>query len=144
MIEIFVSSVIPAGIDRVWAVVRDFNTMPVWHPLIKDSRIEAGAQSDQIGCVQNFTLTDGSRIREQLLSLSDSDHSFSYRILEADLLLMNYTASLSLERITDGNATFGRWRARFNTPSGQEKVLSDKVANDVFQAGFDALKARYT
>lgn len=143
MIEVYVSSVIPAEIDRVWAVVRDFNAMPVWHPLIKDSRIEAGAPSDQIGCVRNFTLTDGSRVREQLLSLSDFDHSFSYSILETDLPLLNYTASLSFERVTDGGVTFGCWRAKFDTPTGQEEALSDRVANDVFQAGFDALKARY-
>ena len=143
MIEVLVSSVIPAGIDRVWAVVRDFNAMPAWHPLIRQSRIETGAPSDQIGCVRNFSLQDGSRIREQLLALSDSEHSFSYRILEADVPLQDYSAGLSLWRVTDGEATFGRWRAKFNAPAGQEKALSEMVANEVFQAGFDALKARF-
>ena len=143
MIEVLVSSVIPAEIERVWAVVRDFNAMPAWHPLIKQSRIETGAPADQIGCVRNFTLKDGSRIREQLLALSDSEHSFAYRILEAEVPLQNYSAGLSLMRVTDGEATFGRWQARFNAPAGQAETLSDMVANEVFQAGFDALKARF-
>lgn len=143
MIEVLVSSVIPAEIDRVWAVVRDFNAMPAWHPLIRQSRIETGAPSDQIGCVRNFSLQDGSRLREQLLALSDSEHSFSYRILEADVPLQDYSAGLSLLRVTDGEATFGRWRAKFNAPSGQEEALSEMVASEVFQAGFDALKARF-
>ena len=143
MIEVLVSSVIPAEIGRVWAVVRDFNAMPAWHPLIKQSRIETGAPSDQIGCVRNFSLNDGSRIREQLLSLSDREHSFSYCILEADVPLQDYSAGLSLLRVTDGDATFGRWWAKFNAPAGQEDTLSAMVANDVFQAGFDALKSRF-
>ena len=143
MIEVLVSSVIPAEIGRVWAVVRDFNAMPAWHPLIQQSRIETGAPSDQIGCVRNFSLQDGSRIREQLLALSDSEHSFSYRILEADVPLRDYSAGLSLWRVTDGEATFGRWRAKFNAPAGQEEALSEMVASEVFQAGFDALKARF-
>lgn len=143
MIEVLVSSVIPAEIDRVWAVVRDFNAMPAWHPLIRQSRIETGAPSDRIGCVRNFSLQDGSRLREQLLALSDSEHSFSYRILEADVPLRDYSAGLSLLRVTDGEATFGRWWAKFNAPSGQEETLSEMVANEVFQAGFDALKARF-
>lgn len=143
MIDLLVSSVIPARIDRVWAVVRDFNAMPSWHPLIAESRIETGAPSDQIGCVRNFSTTDGGRIRERLLSLSDQEHSFSYSILDSDLRLLDYKAGLSLERITDGDATFGRWRATFRTPPGMEEELSRLVADEVFQAGFEALKSRF-
>ncbi|MCY4288731.1 MAG: SRPBCC family protein [Aestuariivita sp.] len=144
MINIWVSSIIPTEIERVWAVVRDFNAIPDWHPLIAESRIETGAPSDQIGCIRNFSTTDGGRIREQLLSLSDGNHSFSYCILEADLKLLNYTAGLSLQRVTDGNVTFGSWWAEFNTPPDQEEELSQLVKNEVFQAGFDALKSRFS
>ncbi len=143
MVDVVVSSVIPAEIGRVWNIVRDFNAMPAWHPLIAQSRIETGAPSDQIGCVRNFTLTDGARIREQLLSLSDREHSFSYRILEADVPLQDYFAGLALQPVTDGEVTFGRWWAKFNAPSGQEEALSQLVANEVFQAGFNALKTRF-
>lgn len=143
MIEVNVTSVVPAALDRVWAVVRDFNAMPSWHPLIAQSRIETGAPSDQIGCVRNFTLSDGTRIREQLVSLSDLDHSFAYKILEAEVPLQNYRAGLSLRTITDGDHTFGHWWAKFRTPLGQEDELAQMITNDVFQAGFDALKDRF-
>lgn len=143
MIEITVTSVIPATIDRVWAVIRDFNAMPAWHPLIAESRIETDAASDQIGCVRNFTLVDGARIREKLLALSDLDHSFAYSILEADVPLLNYTAGVALTPISDGDTTFGRWWAKFDTPAGQEAPLSRMVEKDVFQDGFDALKRRF-
>tara|TARA_Y100000385_G_scaffold291259_1_gene368167 strand:- start:456 stop:890 length:435 start_codon:yes stop_codon:yes gene_type:complete len=144
MIELNVTAVIPAQIDRVWAVIRDFNAMPVWHPLIRESRIETGAPSDQVGCVRNFSLTNDARIREQLISLSDLDHSFAYSILEADVQLLNYTAGVKLKQITSDNTSFGQWWAKFDTPPGKEEEMSNMVKNDVFQAGFDALVERFS
>lgn len=144
MVEVFVSSVIPADVDRVWEAVRDFNAMPIWHPLIADSRIETGAPSDQIGCVRNFTLTDGSRIREKLLAQSDLEHSFTYSIVEADIPLQNYVAGMSLFPVTDGGITYATWTAKFTCPEGQEDELHKMVSNDVFQAGFDTLKQRFS
>ena len=65
------STVIDAPIERVWAVLRDFNSHDQWHDVVDASRIEANERSDQVGCVRSFTLKDGNRIREQLLTLDD-------------------------------------------------------------------------
>jgi hypothetical protein len=46
------SSVIDAPIDRVWARIRDFNGLEVWHPGVVKSEIEGGKPSDQVGCVR--------------------------------------------------------------------------------------------
>jgi hypothetical protein len=143
MAEVFVSSVIRTSIDRVWAVVRDFNAMPSWHPLIARSRIETGAPSDQISCVRNFYLTDGAHIREELTALSDEDFSFGYKILDSDLPLENYKASLSLLPVTDANHTLGVWRATFKCSPELENELIETVGQGVFQAGFDALNSRF-
>jgi uncharacterized protein YndB with AHSA1/START domain len=64
------STVIDAPIERVWAVLRDFNSHDEWHDAVDTSRIEGGERGDQVGCVRSFTLRDGNRIREQLLTLS--------------------------------------------------------------------------
>ena len=66
------STVIDAPIERVWAVLRDFNSHDQWHDVVEESRIEGDERSDQVGCVRSFTLKDGNRIREQLLTLSDT------------------------------------------------------------------------
>ncbi len=140
MVKVFISSVIPAAADKVWAVVRDFNDMPNWHPLISRSTIEGGRPSDSIGCIRTLTLTDGVQVREQLLSLSDFDYSFSYAILESGLDVNNYVAGLKLTPVTDGNHTFAEWTAEFETTPGSEQEMADQIGNGVFQAGFDALK----
>jgi hypothetical protein len=143
MVRVFVSSVIPVPADKVWAVVRDFNDMPSWHPFIARSTIEGGRPSDCVGCIRSLTLSDGVRVREQLLSLSDFDYSFSYAIIESGLNVSNYVAGLKLTPVTDGNHTFGEWTAEFETPAGSEQETAGMISRDVFQAGFDALKQHF-
>ena len=63
MARVYVSTVVNARNDRVWARVRDFNGLPNWHPAIAESRIEGGEPADKIGCVRDFRLRNGDRIR---------------------------------------------------------------------------------
>lgn len=142
MVKIFVSSVIDAPAEKVWNIVRDFNDMPNWHPAIARSMIEGGRPSDAIGCIRSFYLQDGTHIREQLLMLSDFDFHFSYAILEAGLDLKNYVAEMKLTPVTDGNQTFAEWKAEFDTTPGNETEMAGTVSQNVFQAGFDALKEK--
>ena len=53
----------------------------------------------------------GGAIREQLLSLSDRDHSFTYCILDAPIPLEGYVATVRLKPVTDGNRTFWHWQS---------------------------------
>ncbi len=61
MTKIFVSAVIDAPIEKVWAQVRDFNNMPDWHPKFSRSHIEGGLPSDQVGCIRNFDIAGRRR-----------------------------------------------------------------------------------
>jgi uncharacterized protein YndB with AHSA1/START domain len=144
MARVYVSSVIAAPAARVWERVRDFNAMPRWHPRIRESRIENGEPSDRIGCVRDFRLQNGDRIREKLLGLSDHDLFFTYAILESPMPLTEYVATLRLTPVTDGDRTFAEWSAEFDCA---EEVADDLVAGiggNVFQGGFDALKRHFS
>jgi NADPH:quinone reductase-like Zn-dependent oxidoreductase len=134
------STVIDAPIERVWAVLRDFNSHDQWHDVVAQSRIEGADRSDQVGCVRSFTLKDGNRIREQLLTLSDSEHRSTYCIVEATLPLQRYVATITLKPVTDGARTFWHWESTFTTPPGRERELRDVVAHDVYEAGFENLR----
>src|SRR3982750_3151862 len=91
------STIVDAPIERVWAVLRDFNSHDQWHDVVEASRIEGDERSDQIGCVRSFALNDGHRIREQLLTLSDDKHVSTYCIVESTLPLERYVATLALK-----------------------------------------------
>jgi hypothetical protein len=140
MPRVYVSSVIDASADRVWSIVRDFNGLPRWMPVVADSRIEGGQPSDKVGCIRNFNLKNGGNIREQLLSLSDYDYTCGYAILESPMGVENYTATLKLMPITDGDRTFAEWTAEFDCDPAREQELVDQIGQGVFQAGFDSLK----
>ncbi len=134
------STIIDAPIERVWAVLRDFNSHDEWHDVVDNSRIEGDERSDQVGCVRSFTLKDGNRIREQLLTLSDREHKSTYCIVEATVPLQRYVSTVTLKTVTDGNRTFWHWESTFSTPPGMERELHDMVAQGVYEAGFANLR----
>ncbi len=140
MPRVYISSVIDAPASRVWERVRDFNGLPRWHPRIRDSRIENGEPSDRVGCVRDFHLQNGDRIREKLLGLSDYDMFCTYAILESPMPLTDYVATLRLTPITDGDRCFAEWTAEFDCAADDAEGLVTGIGTDVFQAGFSALK----
>jgi hypothetical protein len=143
MAHVYISSIINAPADAVWRVVRNFNALPDWTPFVKDSRIEQNMQPDQIGCIRNFTLKDGGKIRERLLALSDYDMSCTYSILESPMGVENYIAVLALTPVTDGNVTFAEWTADFDAAPDREAGLVKSIGEGVFQAAFNSLKSRF-
>lgn len=139
MAQVFKSLVIAAPLERVWNKIRDFNALPDWHPAISESYIEDGGRADAVGCVRCLTLADGAEIREQLTTLSDTQHSCEYRMLSSPLPVSNYLATLSLRPITHGNQTYAEWRAQFDVTPEQEAAMIKLVGEDVFQAGLARL-----
>lgn len=143
MTKVFVSAVIDAPVDAVWALMRDFNGLPDWHPRFSRSHIEDGLPSDQIGCVRNFDIADdGGTIRERLLMLSDKEYSFEYCILDSPLPVEGYVAKLTLYPITVGNRTLGVWTAEFKMVDGDEAEVVDAVANGTFGLAFEVINER--
>ena len=107
---------------------------------VATSAIERGQPSDRIGCVRRFKLADGAELREQLLALSDLEQNFSYCLLDTPIPLFNYVAHVRLLPVTDGDRTFWHWECRFTTRAGEEKRLTEMVSEQIYQAGFDAVR----
>ena len=141
MIRVTRSAVIDAPIERLWEVLRDFNSHSLWHPAVGESHIENREAPDQVGCVRNFFLKDGNHIREQLLALSDRDYVSTYCILDATLPMKDYVATVQLKRVTDGERTFWHWESTFGVPPGREREFADLVGGGVYEGGFAGLRA---
>ncbi|BCH23944.1 hypothetical protein MesoLjLc_36120 [Mesorhizobium sp. L-8-10] len=140
MVKVRQSTVIDAPVDEVWRVLRDFNGHERWHPAIAASAIENGDPVDAVGAVRHFRLADGGELREQLLSLSDEKRSLTYCLLEAPLPLMGYVASIRLKPVTDGDRTFWEWQSEFEPPAQRRAELVKLVTEDIYQAGFAAIR----
>jgi hypothetical protein len=144
MAKVYASATIPAAPSAVWSVVRDFNALPKWTLFVAESRIEQNKPSDQVGCIRNFRLKDGGRIREQLLALSDYELSFGYAILESPMGVENYYATFKLSPITETDHSFVEWQAEFDAPPEREDALVAQIGRNVFAAGLTALKQRFS
>ena len=66
--------------------------------IVAQQRVEPINGGDKIGCIRDFRLRNGDRIREKLLGLSDFDLFCTYSILESPLGVRNYIATLLEER----------------------------------------------
>jgi NADPH:quinone reductase len=139
-VDIRCSTVVAAPIDEVWPILRDFNGHALWHPAVSTSEIEAGEPADRVGAVRAFRLKDGSRIREQLLFLSDSKLSFGYCILEAAAPLHGYVAFVRLRPVTAENSCLCEWRSSFDSPPAERERLARFVRDDIIEAGFAGLR----
>ena len=134
------SIIMDAPVEAVWDVIRDFNGHDQWHPAVAESHMERGQPSDRVGSVRSFRLADGANLREQLLTLSDLEMSFSYCLLDTPVPLFNYVAHVRLSPVTDRDQTFWEWESRFDTPAGQGAELAALVGNDIYAAGFEAVR----
>lgn len=142
MERIFISRVIHADAEAVWAVLRDFNGMPEWHPAIADSTIEDDRAADAVGCVRSFHLADGGHIREQLTELSDADRRMRYIILESPMPVTGYDANIEVLPITEDGTSLVVWKAEFEVPAAEARTTVDTVADGVFRAGLEAIAQR--
>lgn len=143
MANVTISSVIDAPVEQVWARIRDFNGLPSWHPRMVESHIEDGKSADEIGAVRNFTLASGPKVREKLTEFSDKDFLVSYSIIEHPAPITNHSSTLKLRRVSDGDRTYAEWSSSFDAPAEKADELAAGMGANVFQGGFNALKAHF-
>jgi hypothetical protein len=134
------STILNAPTGVVWNLLRDFNGHDRWHPAVATSTIERAQSADRIGCVRRFKLKDGSELREQLLALSDLEQSFSYCLLDTPIAMFNYVAHVRLLPVTDGDRTFWHWESRFTARPAQAAEITEMVGEQIYQAGFEAIR----
>jgi hypothetical protein len=144
MAKSYASTVIDAPADEVWARIRDFNGLPVWHGgMVATSEIEEGKAGDQVGGIRSFTLTNDAHLREKLLGHSDQERSYTYSFQKHPFDVDNYLATIRVTPVTDGNKSFVEWWTTFDCDRDKIGYWESFFAAEVFQGGFDALKAHF-
>ena len=140
MAKAYASIILPAPVQAVWPLVRDFNGLPSWVPAVAKSKIEAGLQADVVGCVRSFHLHDGTHIRERLLMLDDARYCFTYNFEKPAFPVRNYQATLRLYPVTHGDLTFAEWSATFDELPEDAGKYERIVSKNVFAAGLSNLR----
>ena len=133
------SAVIPAPVEKVWSVVRLFDGLPAWHPVIASSSLDKGEEG-QVGAVRRLVTGDGGVVVEQLLLLDDHDHRLTYTILESPFASRRYVSTMHLAPVTDTGDTFMEWFAEFDSEAADEADLMALFGDGVFGGGLAALR----
>ena len=87
--------------------------------------------------------TDGTHLRERLLSHSDVEREYSYNFEKTPFDVDNYHATIRVTPVTDGDRSFVEWWTTFDCDRDQQEHWTEFFATQVFQGGFDALKAHF-
>jgi Polyketide cyclase / dehydrase and lipid transport len=121
MNKVYYSTVIDQPADRVWGVIRDFNSYPVWVEGISESHIEDGKAGDAVGAIRNFSNGD-ARIRQRLLAHSDLDRSYTFESCEPLGAITYYRGTGRVTPIVDGNRAFVEWSTVFDCADAERKT----------------------
>jgi hypothetical protein len=142
MPRIFVSSVIDAPEDKVWALIRRFDAVTEWLPFVKSSPIENGGDPTCVGCIRVLTQTDGEVFREVLLALSDAERFYSYTFVSSPVPVRNHCTTLKVSPVTDGSRSYVEWSSNFEIDPQYEAQLVD-LMNSNFLTGLRSLAAKF-
>lgn len=137
------SAVIPAPVDTVWSVLRDFGDIVGWIPGVVRCQIEDGLQGSVVGCVRRFHCANPPvDVRERLLALDDHRHAVTYAIIEIPLPVEHYVAHAQLHRITQTDQTYVHWTSSFRCPAEAEPQLT-AVFQGILDGALVALQRRF-
>jgi hypothetical protein len=138
MPRVFVSSVVDATAEKVWAAIRPFDAVADWLPFVKSSPIEDGGDPTRVGCIRVLTQTDGEVFREVLVALSDTERFYSYTFATSPVPVRNHRTTLKVLPITDGQRSYVEWSSRFDIDPEYEAQLVD-LMNQNFLTGLRSL-----
>jgi Polyketide cyclase / dehydrase and lipid transport len=142
MPHVFASTVIPALPDQIWAFLRDFARVDMWHPDVAASAVEGGGASPLIGQERTITLRDGSIVRERLVALDDANRSYTYSVVASAMPISDHSSTVTLFPVTTNDRTFVTWTADFEVEEGDPAAFADGVREGVILIGFDGMRDR--
>ncbi len=159
-VKVVESIVINASADKVWGLIKDFDKIHTWLPVIESTEAQGGNEK---GATRVLTLKGGGTITEELSKYKVDKKSMKYKITEMStaktvhhtlsgkdvevpvLPVNNYSATITVED-KDGQAEV-TWKSAFyraflnNEPPAEMNEEAGKAAvTGVFKAGLENLK----
>lgn len=140
MTKVCASAVIDAPVDVVWAILREFDGMPRWHPAVTASAREGDAGVNAPGAIRALALANGAGLREQLRSLDDEERETVYTLLSGPLPVCDYVGHLTARPVTLDGRTFVEWGAEFAVTSEDVEAVRGMM-REVYEMGLKGLAA---
>ena len=140
MTNAYFSAVLPAPIDAVWAIARDFGDYRLFTSGRGEALVEDGKPGDCVGAVRRATL-DARTVRQRLLSLSEVERRYEYEFCgEPPLPIENYLASLQFAPVVTSGETFVEWSASFDCELDRREAIRRQMES-LFSSWVGSLQA---
>ncbi len=140
MTRVTKSAIVNATAEKVWTVIKDFEKMASWHPVVAQSSTDIN-QDNAIGTVRTCNLEGGGVVKEVLLEHDDHKRTFSYQFLESPMPMSNAATRVEVKSVTEGDQTYIEWSMGFEPDEGAENDLIEMVSG-MITAGFESLQQR--
>ena len=143
------SITINAAPAKVWALVKDFGNLQVWHPAIASTTVEQ--KNDENGDPATFRtlkLKDGGEIYEKLRSIDDAAMKIKYEIVSGVAPVADYNSYIIVTAGPGAGESTVTWTGRFYRtyklnppiPAGQDDETAIKFVTSVYDSGLANLK----
>ena len=136
---------IKAPADKVWATVKDFDSLNKWHPALAKDEIISGT-NNKPGAVRALSIKDGPVIKEKLLAFSEHNQSFTYKFTDTPFPIKDYVSTLHV-KAEKGGTTLVKWSSTFkrknpaaNPPDAENDDAGVKLITGIYKGGLDNLK----
>lgn len=138
------SIIIKAAPAKVWAMVKDFGNMQVWHPAIASDKMEKKGEDT----FRTLTLKDGGKINEKLRSIDDAAMKIKYEIVDGVAPVADYNSYMVVTAGPGAGESTVTWTGRFYRtyklnppiPAGQDDETAIAFVNGVYDGGLAGLK----
>lgn len=138
----YASGVVAAPAADVWALIRPFDGLPVWHPGIAESQLTEGEEG-KVGAVRRLVLGDGRVVVERLVVLDDLERRFTYEFVDNPFGVRRYVSTVRVAEVTDTGAAFVEWWSDYDADEAAEAELDALFRDGVYAAGIAALQGRF-
>ncbi|MEF9901629.1 SRPBCC family protein [Streptomyces sp. P9-A2] len=131
MSRAYVSDILPAPVDTVWAVLGRFEDIADFVEKLSEGGLE-GEGGPAVGSVRRLVLRDGGRVvRERLVAMDADDRSYSYGFPpgENPFPVRSYRATIRVRPVTRTNGTFVEWYGDFDCDAGVEAEMHEAFAS---------------
>jgi mxaD protein len=135
MSKVSMSTRINASADKVWKLLRDFNGLPVFIAVIRNSTMEGSG----VGAVRTLTFEGGGPpVVEKLEKLDDQAKTLSYSIVTSPLPVKDYFSTVEVIDRGAGQCEL-KWYSTFQ-PKDAPEPEAVKAVEAVYAGAFEGLK----
>jgi hypothetical protein len=134
-LEVRQSVEVAAAPERVWQAIGEFCSIAEWHPAV--ARCAAGEQDGV--ALRTLTTVDGGVLVERRGQPSEEGMSYSHQIVESQLPVADYEATLAVMDSAGGSMI--TWSGEF-AAAGAPDAEARAVVEELYEAGLAGLRER--